>query len=476
MENYVSLDIGSHNLKMLYALRGENGQLKILGEAIKSTSDSVKEGVISNIVTLGTAIKEAKEEIESSCNITIRNVTVGISGSHIECSRITDSVKTLDVSHCIGSTDVRNLATQMQEVECGEEITICSKYPLYYEIDDNYRTNKVRVHDVVGSYSNSLSATYLFTFCKKEQLERIHSACKVAGITPSKIVLLPEVTPAAYLKSDEMDECVAVVDLGKGTTNISVVKDGHVCYIACVPIGINTIDKDLISYGIQKRHVEMLRKKYGQADLEGIDRNNLIHENSLQKDYSQFNIVTIIHNRLLDIVDCVQNELSRAHMLTDVVNGEGLILTGGGSLIAGLSTLFENKLRCKVLSTSLEYVNVDEDSQAMLSTGVAAPALGIILSQLDYPNEVLVYGKKRHEENLVSAQAPKQENNEEVEETASLDASATVTSPKEKEKEKEKDVEHPKKRRFLGRFRDAIHNSVKGMLTKEGDYDDDSLL
>ena len=127
-------------------------------------------------------------------------------------------------------------------------------------------------------------------------------------------------------------------------------------------------------------------------------------------------------------------------------------------------------------STSMEYVNVDEDSQAMLSTGVAAPALGIILSQLDYPNEVLVYGKKRHEENLVSAQAPKQENNEEVEETASLDASATVTSPKEKEKEKEKDVEHPKKRRFLGRFRDAIHNSVKGMLTKEGDYDDDSLL
>ncbi|MBQ0080626.1 MAG: rod shape-determining protein [Alistipes sp.] len=467
MENYVSLDIGSHNIKMLYAKRQANGKVTILGEATQPTKNSVEEGLINNVLTLAEAIKQAKNEIETSCDIVIKNVTVGISGSHIECCSITDSIKTIDVSHCIQPLDVRNINTQMCSVEHSEDIEICSMYPLYYEIDNASASNKKRVLDVVGTYSNSLSATYLFTYCNKEQIDRVKSACKIAGVDVAKLVLLPEVTPYAYLKMEDSDECCAIVDLGKGTTNLSIIKDGRVHYIASIPIGIDAIDGDLLSHGIHKRYVEQLRKKYGRATTDNVNQESEINEYPAHKALSHFNVVTIIQNRLLDIIECVESEISRAHMMADVKNGDGIILTGGGSLIDGITNLFANKLGCQITDLDPKYVNVDEESLEILSKGTIGPALGIILSQINKcTNEV------------IDSKRPTNEESKPVE--------ITIENKKKDEEDKKDELDNdlgdqiddeysdkPKKTGMFHNVYKAISQSFKKIITKD---DSDELL
>lgn len=381
MENEIvaSLDIGTTKIACIVGRRTEHGKVEILGYG-KTDSVGVSRGVVTNIVSTVESIKRAVEEASTRSGVDIKIVNVGIAGQHIRSyqhrgirirSSNNDEISQPDIDALI--EDMFRLVMQP-----GEEII--HVLPQEYIID-----NEQGITKPIGMSGIRLEANFHVITGQVTAANNIKKCVEKAGLEVSEIILEPLASSEAVLSEDEKEAGVVLVDIGGGTTDIAIFKDGIIRHTAVIPFGGNVITED-IQEGctIIKLQAEALKTKFGSAFAHESLENQMIAIPGLRgrepKEISQFNLACIIQARMTEIIDYVDYEIKNSGYKRKLI--AGIVVTGGGAMMKNLPQLFEYSTG---MPTRIGYPNehlakgmVEEVTSPMFATGV-----GLLIKGLD---------------------------------------------------------------------------------------------
>ena len=376
-KNYiVAIDLGSSNVVVMIGSKGEGGKVHIDDVAVKEVEGMMR-GEIKNIELVARSIKEAVTELEERLSIRIAEAYTGISGQHIKCAKHSYYVF-VGRDGEINREDVEKLNESMRNVHAPEGEKILHIIPQNYIIDD-----KEEVADPVGMFGRKLEATFNFVLGENVHLSRLENALTRMGIRQAQMYINPLVSSEAVVLPDERELGVAVVDIGAGTSDVTIYYDKIVRHVGVVPLGADAINRDIRAQGILERYVEDLKIKYGGAIAENAAEKVIKVPGRTPrepKEISFYTLAATIEARLQDIFDFVMKEIRQAGYENKLA--AGMVLTGGCAQLQDIDRMAKNYTGLDVRIASPE-ASVDEESFVVAEDTRFSAAVGILKKGLE---------------------------------------------------------------------------------------------
>jgi len=310
-----------------------------MGEA---PSYGLKRGVVVDRKAAADSVAEAME----ACGVRGGRVTVGIAGSHI--SSFNTEVTLLNRSRNLTVTDrfVRRLEQEARQLDLHEDERVIHVVPRGYVLDGSEgvknpaglaaRKVTMRAHVVSGAVSS---------------IQNLLRAVEDCGVKVSRIVLEPLASAEACLLDADRESGVVLLDMGGGTTDIATFYRGALTHTDVIPIGGESLTSD-VAYGLKipQHKAEELKLRYGTVLSSTVDPVAAVKLDD--RHYNASFISQILEYRARELLDYVRDSLDQT-MSRELAPG-GVALTGGGSLLDGMTGLAEEVLgmRAKTVSPS----------------------------------------------------------------------------------------------------------------------------
>jgi len=377
----VGLDIGTTKIVAMVGRLNEYDKLEIIGYG-QAKSIGVKRGVVINITQTIQSIQQAIEEAESASGYKITEVSVGIAGQHIRSLHHSDNITRDDADSVINEDDIDRLTSQVHKLAMmpGEEII--------HVIHQEYKIDsEPNISEPVGMFGGRLEANFHIVVGQVTSIKNIGRCITSAGLKLSNITLEPLASADAVLSEEEKEAGVALIDIGGGTTDLAIFKNGIIRHTAVIPFGGNVVTEDVKEgCSIIEKQAELLKVKFGSAWPAENKDSEIVSIPGLRgrapKEITVKNLSKIIHARITEIIEHVYQEIKKyGH---DTKHGKliaGIVLTGGGAQIKHLKQLVEY---ITGMDTRIGYPNehLAGDSDEQLSSPVYATSVGLLMSGL----------------------------------------------------------------------------------------------
>ena len=378
----VGLDIGTTKIVAMIGQKNQYGKLETIGVG-KSKSMGVHRGVVNNITQTIQSIQNAVIEAEATSEIKIGGVTVGIAGQHIRSLQHSDYITRPNAEQVINEEDIDRLINQVHKLVMlpGEEII--HVLPQDFKVD-----GQAEIKEPIGMYGERLEANFHVVVGQVSSIRNIGRCIQTAGLSLEGITLEPLASAKAVLSQEEKEAGVALIDIGGGTTDLAVFKDGIIRHTAVIPFGGNVITEDIKEgCSIIEKQAELLKIKFGSAWPGENKDNEIVSIPGLRgrdpKEISLKNLSKIIHARVVEIIEQVYVEIKNyGHEEQKKKLIAGIVLTGGGSQLNHLKQLVEY---ITGMDTRVGYPNehLAGDSDGDITSPLYATAVGLVLDGLE---------------------------------------------------------------------------------------------
>lgn len=379
----VGLDIGTTKIVAMVGKYNEYGKMEVLGVG-KSKSLGVHRGVVNNITQTIQSIQQAVQEAESVSGVKIKDVTVGIAGQHIRSLQHSDYITRSNPDAVIDDDDIDKLCNQVHKLVMlpGEEIL--HVLPQEYKVD-----GQAEIKEPIGMYGGRLEANFHVVVGQVTSIRNIGRCVKSSGLELSDVTLEPLASANAVLSQEEKEAGVALIDIGGGTTDLAIFKDGIIRHTAVIPFGGNVITEDIKEgCSIIEKQAELLKIKFGSAWPGENKDNEIVSIPGLRgrepKEITLKNLSKIIHARVVEIIEQVFLEIKNyGHESPKKKLIAGVVLTGGGSQLKHLKQLAEY---ITGMDTRIGYPNehLAGNSDSETTSPMYATAVGLVMDSLVY--------------------------------------------------------------------------------------------
>ncbi|MCB0360751.1 MAG: cell division protein FtsA, partial [Bdellovibrionales bacterium] len=233
----VGLDIGTTKIAVIVAERVPGGKLDIIGIGTHP-STGLRKGVVINIEATVNSIRRAVEEAQLMAGCEITNVYAGIAGAHVKGfnSHGIVAVKNKEVT----ARDVERVIDAARAVAIPTDREILHILPQEYIVDE-----QDGIREPVGMSGVRLEAKVHIVTGSVSSAQNIVKCANRVGLSVSDIVLEPIASAEAVLSPEEKELGVAMIDMGGGTTDITIFHEGAVKHTAVLPLGGNHITNDV---------------------------------------------------------------------------------------------------------------------------------------------------------------------------------------------------------------------------------------
>jgi len=382
----VGLDIGTTKIVAMIGKANEYGKIEILGIG-NAKSLGVHRGVVNNITQTIQSIQQAIEEAESVSDFKINDVVVGIAGQHIRSLHHSDYITRPNSEKVIDENDIDKLISQVHKLVMlpGEEII--HVLPQDYKVD-----GQAEIKAPIGMYGGRLEANFHVVVGQVSSIRNIGRCIKSAGLELANITLEPLASSEAVLSQEEKEAGVALIDIGGGTTDLAIFKDGIIRHTAVIPFGGNVITEDIKEgCSIIEKQAELLKTKFGSAWPGENKENEIVSIPGLRgrdpKEITLKNLSKIIHARVVEIIEQAYLEIKNyGHEETKKKLIAGIVLTGGGAELKHIKQLVEY---ITGMDTRIGYPNehLAGDSDVDLLSPSYATAVGLLMKGLHQKNK-----------------------------------------------------------------------------------------
>ena len=377
----VGLDIGTTKIVAMIGKKNEYGKLEILGVG-KSKSLGVHRGVVNNITQTIQSIQQAVADAENDSGYKINDVVVGIAGQHIRSIQHSDYISRPNAEEVIGDADIDALIGQVHKLAMlpGEEII--HVLPQEFKID-----GQAEIKEPIGMYGGRLESSFHVVVGQAASIRNLGRCIKSAGLELSGLTLEPLASADAVLSQEEKEAGVALIDIGGGTTDLAIFKDGIIRHTAVIPFGGNVITEDIKEgCSIIEKQAELLKTRFGSAWPGENKDNEIVSIPGLRgrepKEISLKNLSKIIHARVVEIIEQVYAEIKLyGHEDPKKKLIAGIVLTGGGAQLQHIKQLVEY---ITGMDTRIGYPNehLAGDSDEELSSPLYATAVGLVMNSI----------------------------------------------------------------------------------------------
>lgn len=381
-ELYIGLDIGTTKIVAMIGVINEYDKLKIIGVG-KSKSLGVHRGVVNNISQTIQSIQSAINEAENNSNEKIDKVIVGIAGQHIRSLQHSDYITRENSDEVIDIQDIEMVINQVYKLVMmpGEEII--HVLPQEFKID-----GQSEIKEPVGMFGGRLEANFHVVVGQVSSIKNIARCVKSSGIDFDGITLEPLASADAVLSREEKEAGVALIDIGGGTTDLAIFKDGIIRHTSVIPFGGNIITDDIKEgCSIIEKQAELLKIKFGSAWPGENKDNEIVSIPGLRgrdpKEISLKNLSKIIHARVVEIIEQVYMEIKNyGHEDQKKKLIAGVVLTGGGSQLKHLKQLVEYVTGMDT-RIGLPNEHLAGNNSIEISNPTFATAVGLVMNSME---------------------------------------------------------------------------------------------
>ncbi len=326
-EIIVAIDVGTTKICVLVAQITPDNSLHIIGIG-QAPSAGLARGVVVTMAPAVHAVQAALKEAELMAGIPLDNAYIGISGAHIRAFSSHGMVAIKDGE--IQQRDITNVIQAAQAVAIPEGQQILHAMPHYFCING---------HDIVtnplGMHGVRLEAQVHIVTGAIASVQNLVRCCELAGISVRDIILEPIASAEAVLTSDEQELGVGMLDIGGGTSDFAVYHRGSICHTCIIPLAGNVFTQDIaLCLHIGLQDAEKIKRLYGMhaTHAEPIPVMPLGATDAVLINPQEVSL--IVEPRAEEILLILAHEIEQ-HRLRQYMP-TGIVLTGGGSLLAGL--------------------------------------------------------------------------------------------------------------------------------------------
>jgi len=334
-----AIDVGTTKVCTVVA-NVEEDNIRVIGVGITPTS-GLHKGLVVNINDAKESIRQSVKEAERTCGYKVESAYIGVTGRHVSSLNNRAVVAITRGDKMVRSEDLKRVLTSARGVKLSADRKLLHVIPRAYAVD-----GQTGVKNPVGMHGFRLDVETHIITAAVTSVQNLIKCVRGIGIDIEELVLEPLASAEAVLTPDERQVGVLLADIGGGTTDIAIFREGSIWHTAILPVAGYQITRDIaIGLGLPFEVAEEMKKKYGSVAP--------VYETK-KGDNLTSNGHGVSHRDLCEIIRARAEELLRLIVLEmpsseyEKLVPDGIVLTGGSSNLAGIEALGRNTLQLPV--------------------------------------------------------------------------------------------------------------------------------
>ena len=332
----VGLDVGTTKVCTIVGVQQSPSDLEIIGIGTHP-SHGLKKGSVVNIDKTIKSIQNSVEEAKLMAGVNISSATIGVAGSHIYSFNSSGVVAIKEGE--ITQHDVDRVLEAAKAVVIPSDREILHVIPQEFKVDNTGGIKnpigmcgirlEVHVHVVTGSIS---------------LIQNLVKCVEQTGISAENITLQPIASSRSVLSPEEKEMGVILVDIGGGTTDLAIWKEGSLIHSQIIPVGGNHFTNDLaVALKVPHAEAERIKINHGSVLAETLNQNSHITVQGISgtksREVQLSYVAEVLGARAEELFTLIREQIEEKDLGNEITGG--IVLTGGGALIKGLPELGE---------------------------------------------------------------------------------------------------------------------------------------
>jgi len=327
----VGLEVGTSKVCAIVGEVSDDGNILIIGVG-QVASEGVRKGEIVNMEAATQNIHDALIQAEESADVEIRNVYASVTGGHLRCFNNRGSVVVTNEDREITDDEVRNVMLNAKAVNIPMDHVVLHAIRQRFYVDgaDGIQTP-------VGMIGAKLEADVHVIHGVKTRLQNTIRCIKQVPLDVANIAVSSLASALAVLTPEHQQLGAVVIDIGGGTTDYIVYRDGTIQHSGVIAVGGDHLTNDIATgLKIPMNRADALKIEQGSLDVPVTDEViALKREVGLaDREVSKAQLCQIMNARIEETLNFVKQDLDK-HKLIDYL-GAGVFITGGCARLRGL--------------------------------------------------------------------------------------------------------------------------------------------
>lgn len=364
-----AIDVGTTKVCTIMATSDSNAGLRVLGVGI-APSRGMEKALVANINQARESIQESISKAERMAGYKLESAYVGVTGKHISSLNNTGVVAITRQDQLVRGADLKRVMDVALNIKSPADRQLLHVIPRTYVLDGQ------EVKNPVGMHGYELNVEAHIVSASVASIQNLTKCIMRIGINIEDLILEPLASAEAVLIEEEKQAGVLVADIGGGTTDIAVIKDGSIFHTSVLPVAGHQVTHDIaVGLGLSFDLAEEMKKKYATVMPTDETADSDVPVNSDGHNISSRELCDIVHARIEELVRLIVLELPR----NDYGNiiPAGIVFTGGSANLPGLAELASDITKLPV-RIGLP-VNLNGVSNNMLNDPAYATSVGLLL-------------------------------------------------------------------------------------------------
>ncbi len=337
-----SIDVGTTKICTTIAEYNDNGGIRVVGVGT-APSHGLHKGLVVNINEAREAIRDSVRKAEQTCDYRVESAYVGVTGRHVSSMNNKGVVAITRNDRLVRPDDLKRVLNSAQSVKVPNDRRLLHVIPRGYSVD-----GQTGVKNPVGMHGFRLDVETHVITAAATSIQNMVKCIRGVGMDIDDLVLEPLASSEAVLTDDEKQVGVILADIGGGTTDICIFKEGSIWHSSILPVAGYQLTRDIaIGLGLPFDVAEEMKKRYGS--VMPVYESRMESENPISADghgVSYQDLCDIIRARMEEIMRLILLELPSADYESLVP--AGVVFTGGSSNLSGVETLGRDTMRLPV--------------------------------------------------------------------------------------------------------------------------------
>lgn len=332
------IDVGTTKVCTVVARKSKSGFPELISFSDVPCS-GVKRGNVVDATAISDAIRKTVSEIRSNVGIDVRSAYVGITGSHISYENRVDYFPDIGRQGVVTLDEVAQIPDMVSEGLHLPGRTIIHALPIQYAVDGHDG-----IKNPVGMHVTGLEVTTHLVTADSYFADKLEDTLKMSAIDLKAMVIEPFASSEAILTQTEKDIGSAVVDIGGGTTDIVIFRNGSAVYTGTIPVGGFQFTNDVcLTYNVGFSEAEEAKVKYGNTNLSAIDLTEIVPVSPIGSsatiELRRRDLCQLMRERAMELIRLIDLKLQQGGLKE---NPNSIVyITGGASQLPGFYEMAE---------------------------------------------------------------------------------------------------------------------------------------
>lgn len=342
---FTAIDVGTTKVCTIVGEKKRDGGIQVLGYSTVPCQ-GLKKGNVSDVEATTAAVRESVRQVEAATDHKVASAYVGVTGAHVSFENRRDTLDSPGANGVVTADDLVASPSSLTESidEPGRKVIHTMRMSYSVDGEDGIR-------NPLGMHSKDIEVETHVVTGSTAFVEKLVKAVEAGGVRVKSLVLEPLASGLAVMTRDERENGAVLVDIGGGTTDVVIFKNGRIYYSGVIPVGGYQFTNDIaMTFNTNYETAEQVKLEYANIEFYAAGSEEEIslpvegREDRLN--VQRMEISQLTRERALELSQLVKLKIQGADESDDPP--ARLVLTGGASNLPGLSELMQRTVSMPV--------------------------------------------------------------------------------------------------------------------------------